>query len=234
MKTMRLLLDPAVKDPSAAAPAVVPAAQAVPAVVAPVAPATVTAPAADPKTVEVKIPETPKSPWAADAKTEAKYEFKLPEGVKMEAAALEAYGAEMKALNVSPEQAQKLLERDLSKQAESHRLAMDNLGKQDDAHLAAIQAKHGDKFPEYAEKLKRVFDFADKDGSFRKELEGLKLANDPRVLSVFERFIPLFEEGSLKGPSNRPPGETDTRTPQQKHVDLIRERNKQMAEGARK
>ncbi len=156
---------------------------------------------------------------AKDApKAEDKYSLKVPEGASMEAAALEKYGAEMKALGLSQEHAQKLLDRDLSSQKAQHEAVVKQLTEQDAQWAKAYQAKCGEKYTEQGEMLKRVFDYGDPDGSFRKSLEDMKLAHSPQLLAFMERYIPLFREPSLKQPSRAATSEPDNRTPQERLV----------------
>jgi len=160
----------------------------------------------------------PEKPAATEAKPEPakapeKYDLKAPEGVTMEAAALEKFGAEMKALGLSQEQAQKLLVRDHEAQKASQASLMAQLDGFDKANLAKLQSRWGEKFPEMSEKVKRVFDYADPKGVFRKEVEAMKMAHAPELIEFVERFVPLFEEPSLKAPSAAGVTEKDTRPP---------------------
>lgn len=185
---------------------------------APAAPtAKIQAAVADPAKPAAVVAE-PDKPAAAiepvktePAKAPEKYDLKAPEGVTMEAASLEKFGAEMKALGLSQEQAQKLLVRDHEASKASRDAMVAQLDGFDKANLAKLQTRWGDKFPEMSEKVKRVFDYADPKGNLRKEVEAMKMAHAPELIEFVERFVPLFEEPSLKAPSAAGVTEKDTR-----------------------
>lgn len=195
------------------------------------APASVTATAAAPAVLEPA-----KTPWmesakpadpaakaaepikADEKKPDEKYSLKIPEGMSMEAVALEKYGADKKALGLSQEQTQKLLEHDLAGQQAQHDALVKQLTEQDAQWSKAYRDKCGEKYQEAGEMLKRVFDYGDPDGSFRKALEGMKLAHSPQLLTFMERFVPLFREPNLKQPSRAVTSEPDNRTPQERLV----------------
>lgn len=241
---MRILLDPAVSATGAATGGAGGPASPSPAPAATPSPAPVTATSAAPAVLEKKEPAAPaegsakgsaKSPWLetakpADpaakapqaepakepAKADEKYSLKVPEGMSMEAAALEKYGAEKKALGLSQEQTQKLLEHDLASQKAQHEGLVKQVHEQDAKWAEEYKAKCGEKYVENAEMIKRVFDYGDSDGSFRKSLGDMGLGNAPQLLAFVEKFIPLFREPSLKAPSRAVTSEPDNRTPQER------------------
>lgn len=160
-------------------------------------------------------------PVAEPAKPEAakqpeKFDLKVPEGHTMEAAALEAFEARMKALGVSQEQAQKLLSEDLEAQKKTHADLVAQLDKQDADWLGELKSEWGAKFAENGEKLKRVYDYIDPQGDLRKGLEAMKLAHNPVLNKALAKLIPLFEEPKLKPPSAAGVVEKDTRTASEK------------------
>jgi hypothetical protein len=211
---------PEVKITTPVAPAATPA----PAVAAPASPA---APAAkapekgawlgEAKPAAAAGADPAKAPAAdAPAKQPDKFDLKVPEGHAMEAAALEAFEARMKALGVSQEQAQKLLVEDLTAQKASHEALLSQLDKQDTDWLGELKTAWGDKFAENGEKLKRVYDYIDPQGELRKGLEAMKLAHNPVLNKALAKLIPLFEEPKLKPPSAAGVQERDNRTPQER------------------
>jgi hypothetical protein len=213
---------------------------ATPAPATPVTPATPAAPeAAKPKEEPAKTEA--KAPWMEPAKKEetkpdaaasqaavtfeAK-DLKLPEGVQMEPARLAEYASFAKESGYSQAQTEKLIARDLAQQKASHDATMNMLKAQDAKWLGDYRQALGDKFAEHGEKLKRVFDYADADGSFRKGLEDMHLAHNPELLKFASKFIPLFEEDRLKGPSSTIPTAEDKRTLDEKLDDRYREKMK--------
>ena len=246
---MRLLLDPAVADKptgGAVTPAVLPAGTAPPAAAAaPAAPAKAAwmePPKADAKPIEPvgKVdPATVVKPVATDAAkpvdpaaapvVPVKFELKAPDGATIEAAALEKFGTEMQSLGLTQEQAQKLLVRDHEAQKAATDGYMKTLDGLDQTNLKALQARWGDKFPEMSEKVKRVFDYADPKGTLRKAAEGLKMAHAPELIEFVERFVPLFEEPSLKSPSTAGVTERDTRPLNEQLVDRYRKQTQDAA-----
>ncbi len=249
---MRILLDPAVKEVAAAGGAAVMTASTSAQVsidkkeLAAAPAAATAAPAAQQQQpAKAAASEPEKSAWmkvgdeakpAADAaakpaaeegKKDEKFNLKVPEGHSMEAAALDAFEARMRALGVNQDQAQKLLDDNLKVQKESQDAMTRQLADYDRANLDKLKGRWGTKFGEMSEKLKRVFDFADPSGSFRKEVEAMKMAHAPELVEVFERFIPLFEDPKLRAPSSTGATEKDTRTPQEKLADRYREQLKQ-------
>jgi hypothetical protein len=205
------------------------------------APATPVVAATEPAKPAVAEPEKPKeeaakAPWMDTAKKEEKKpdaaasqavafeakDLKLPEGVQMEPARLEEYASFAKESGYSQAQTEKLIARDLAQQKASHEAILGQLKAQDAKWLGEYQKSLGDKFTEHGEKLKRVFDYADADGSFRKGLEAMHMAHHPELLKFAEKFIPLFEEDRLKGPSGTIPAGEDKRTLDQKLDDEYR------------
>lgn len=244
---MRLLFDPAVADKptgGAATPAVLPAGTAPPAaaVAAPAAPAKAAwmePPKEGAKPVEpvgkvdpaavVKPVVTDAAKPVDPAAPPVKFELKAPDGATIEAAALEKFGAEMQSYGLTQEQAQKLLVRDHEAQKAATDGYMKTLDGLDQTNLKALQTRWGDKFPEMSEKVKRVFDYADPKGTLRKAAEGLKMAHAPELIEFVERFVPLFEEPSLKSPSTAGVTEKDTRPLNEQLVDKYRKQTQEAA-----
>jgi len=209
---------------SVVTPAATPAAAAVPPHAAAPAAAAAAAPAkapekaawlADGKPAAAAEPAKPAAA-AADAKQPEKLKVTVPEGFKMEAAALEAFEADMSALGVTSEQAQKLLAKNLQAEKASHEALLSQLDKQDADWLGELKGAWGEKFAENGEKLKRVYDYIDPQGDLRKGLEAMKLAHNPVLNKALAKLIPLFEEPKLKPPSAAGVPEKDTRTPMER------------------
>lgn len=201
--------------PSTAAASPAPAAGAAPAVPAPVA--------SDPAK-----PADTKPAWMAapEKKADEKFALKVPEGASIEAAALEKFGAEYQALGFTQDQTQKLLDKHLADQKAQHEAIMGQLKSQNAEWGKAYQAKHGQKYGEMGEMLKRVFDIGDPSGSFRKSVEAMEMSNHPELLAFVERFIPLIKEPSLKQPSRAATSPTDNRTPMERLTAKYEERFK--------
>ena len=198
-----------------------PVVAAAPAVSTAASPAVVVAPAAD--------PAAPVATWSAPpaldkdgkpvvsaadpakpaeaAKPEA-LKLKLPDGSAMDAAALERYQAEASALGLTEKQAQALLDRDHQQSVASQKAQVEALKAQDKIWLSDLQkdpAFGGPKFAENAEMAKRAFDFADPDGSFRKDLELSGLSNYPRLVKFAAAFGRTMREDNLHAPTGAVP-----------------------------
>lgn len=218
---LRLLLDPAVADiKPAGAPASPVAASPTPA-----APPAAPAPATKTESASTPIPAEPAkaSPWmepAAKAKEEPKaeepkketpkepekFDLKVPDGFTMEAAAKAKFESSMQELGLDAKQAQKLLDKQLADQKASHEETITLLKKQDADGVKALQTAWGTKFAERSETVKRAFDYADPDGSFRKLLADSYLANNKPLIEFVEKFGALMKEDSISaGPSSAKP-----------------------------
>jgi hypothetical protein len=237
---MRLLLDPAVADKPAGAPVSPVAASPTPAAppAAP-APATKTESASTPT---VAAEGAKPSPWLAvpepkaedkrepaqkaepDKKPEPeKFDLKVPEGAAMDAAALAKFESSMKELGLDAKQAQKILERDLAAQKASHEETLTLLKKQDADGVKALQTAWGTKFAERSETVKRAFDYADPDGSFRKKLGDSYLANNPDLISFVEKFGQLMKEDSIAAGPNAARAGKDNRPLPERSKDAFTE-----------
>jgi len=163
----------------------------------------------------------------APAKTDDnKLDLKVPEGYTMDAAALDKFKSSMKELGLDSTAAQKILARDLKAQKESHEETISMLKRQDAEGVKALQSEWGTKFAEKAEKVKRVFDFADPDGSFRKDLEASYLANNPKLIRFVEKFSDLVGEGKIASGTTGVPGGKDNRPLHERSIDAFRQLNK--------
>lgn len=204
------MADPVPAAAAAPAPA---AASAAPAPAAPAAaavPAVVTASSATPwmeppKPAEAsKPPAEPAKPEAEPAKPE-KITIKAPEGVSIEAARLEKFGADMSALGVTQDVAQKLFDRHLAEEKASREADMAAMKATNDAWGQQLKAEWGEKYGENAELTKRGFDYIDPDGSMRKELEGINAHNWPKLLNGIRKVGEMLREDKLHAPSNAVP-----------------------------
>jgi len=181
----------------------------------------------------------PEKPKAADEKpAEVKYEFKVPEGTTVEPEDLGKFEAEMRALKVTPDLAQKLLERDLAAQKAQQERYAEELKSLDRQWLGELKASWGAKFEERSESVKRAFDFADPDHSFRDTLEKMGVANNRKLVEFVERFGDMMKESNLKAPSNVGPLAKDDRPLHERLADHYRQQaqKRQQAEkqGARR
>src|SRR6185436_703624 len=114
-------------SPAASTPAALPPAASAPAKPAEPAKAPWLA-APDPAAAAAK-PAEPAA--AAAAKPDEKFNLKVPDGFKLEAAGLDAFEAQMKALGVTADQAQKPLTRDLEAQKAADEAVLAQITKQD-------------------------------------------------------------------------------------------------------
>ena len=182
---MKILLDPAVGGAAGGTATVPP-----PAVPPPAAPPAGTA-AAPP-------PAAP--PPAAEPKPIEKTDLKIPEGKSVDPASLDTLLAFSKAQGLSKAQVQAILDRDLTDRetqtAGWHKAMKD----QDAAWVAELKAHKefgGAKFAESSEDAKRALDYADPDGSFRKDLEAAQLANNPKLVMAFAKLGKLLKDDKL-------------------------------------
>lgn len=197
-----------------------------PAPAAPAPAATVTA-AADATKAAAAAPwmsTEPKKPDAAKVepegtKEDVKYELKAPEGVSMDASALEGYVSFAKENGLTPAQAQKLLDRDVAAKKQADDAVWEQVRKTDAENLKAIQTAWGDKFGEKSERVKRAFDYVDPDGSLRKEMESIGVAHHRPLVEAFLKVGDLLANDSLRTPSIAGPAAKDNRTPHEKARD---------------
>lgn len=210
---------PVVAPPPVVVAPVAPPAPVVPAVAAdptkspwdtPPVPATVTPPAEPSKAADgVKAP-------AAVVAEPAKFELTVPEGFTMEPAKLTAFTEEAKSLGLNPEQAKKLLTRDLSAQKAQADHVASQMKTTDAGWLGQLQKEWGDKFVERAELVKRGFEDFDPDGSIRAGMKAAGLTNWPQVVKAMERHGQRIKEDKF---INAQAGKTDPEqnmTPEEK------------------
>lgn len=230
---MKLMLDPAVGG--AAGGGAIPAAAA--GTPAPASPSVAVAAAPPSPTPAAPAATTPAAPAATGAGfmaapdpkaappqpvAQPKTEFKLPEGVKMEPAALEAYERLMKESGMTQAQTEKLIERDLKQQKEQYDSTVSQMKGQNQKWFTELQAKHGAKWAEMDSDLKKVLDYGDPSGNFRKGLAAMEMQYNPELVGFLERFIPLFRGPSLAPPSSTGVTQQDNRSPQEKLAEHYR------------
>jgi len=179
-----------------------------------------------PKQEDKKEPEkaAAATPAAApDKKEPEKFDLKVPEGASMDAAALAKFESSMKELGFDAKQAQKILERDLAAQKASHEETLTLLKKQDADGVKALQTEWGTKFAEKSETVKRAFDYADPDGSFRKKLADSYLANNRDLIRFVEKFGDLMKEDSIAAGPNAAKVGKDNRPLPERSQEAFRE-----------
>ncbi len=159
--------------------------------------------AADPAAKPADAPPAAAKP-AEPAKPE-KISVKAPEGVTIEAARLEKFGADMSALGVTQDVAQKLFEREMASEKASREADMSAMKATNDAWGQQLKAEWGEKYGENAELTKRGFDYIDPDGSMRKELEGINAHNWPKLLNGIRKVGEMLREDKLHAPSGAVP-----------------------------
>ena len=198
-------------EPVPAAPAPVAAVPATPAPAA--APAVVTASSSTApewmKPPEAAKPADPAKPAEAAKPAEPakpeKITIKAPEGVTVEAAVLEKFGADMSALGVTQDQAQKLYDMKLAEQKASQEADVAAMKSTNDKWGQQLKSEWGEKYVENAELTKRGFDFVDPDCSMRKELEGINAHNWPKLLNGIRKVGEMLREDKLHAPSGAIP-----------------------------
>lgn len=161
-------------------------------------------PAADPKKDEPKPDAVPGPPEA--------YEFKIPDGMDLDKAALDRYAPILKELNLSQEAAQKLVDtraKEVQEQAEAFlKQAVD----QHKAWYSEVEKDPefgGEKLVRNTQAVKRMLDLFDTDRTFRNELQAYGLDNHPAFFRLFARIAGQFSDDQL-GPSASPgPGDKD-------------------------
>ena len=138
----------------------------------------------------------------------AEYKFKLPEQTHMDQAAVDAFTALAKEKNWTPEQAQMILERDHSERASLMKSSQDAMAAEDarwKTELSGDKEFGGEKFGENSELVKRAFDYADPDGSFRKALDAAKLSNNPQLVKFVWKFGKMMAEDKLSAKASGQP-----------------------------
>lgn len=213
MMRNRLLLEPAVNGQGggAAAPAA-----ATPAAAPPAPAATPSAQPSNSNPTEIKpaVSATPGEgakpadsgkPEAENAKAPEKFSLKVPDGTSLDPAVLEKYAADMQARGLTSEQAQAILEADITRGREYQKAQADAqkaaVVEQDKAWAAEIQKLHGAKFGETAEAVTRALDWADPDKKFRGALEASGLSHNPLLFGVLAKFAGLLKNDTLHAPS---------------------------------
>jgi len=161
---------------------------------------------ADEKPADEKKAETPAAPVVPE-----KYELKAPEGVKLDAAQLEAYAAEAKGLGLTQDQAQKLVDRDAKRDAANfaanttayEQASAAKIKKlSETSWLAELQADKevgGEKFTESAETAKR---FIAKFGSQKLKdfFNSTGFGNEPELFRAFVKAGKAMKDDVIISP----------------------------------
>lgn len=215
--------------PAAAVEPAKPAPVAAPATASTATPVWMQPPSADPAKPAAATPTDAAAKPAADpakpaepAKPE-KVTIKAPEGVSVEAAVLEKFGADMSALGVTQDIAQKLFERQMAEQKASRDADFEAMKATNEKWGQQLKAEWGEKYVENAELTKRGFDFVDPDGSMRKELEGINAQNWPKLLNGIRKVGEMLREDKLHVPTTNAVPEKKL-TSEQKLAEGYRER----------
>jgi hypothetical protein len=190
-------------SPPAAAPpaASVPPAAAAPAAAPPAAPerAAWSAPTEE-KKVESAVAVTKEGEKKAEEAKEIKYEFKAPDGQVVDQALAEKVKSFSKELGLSPEQAQKVYDRDVSLHAGLETSALQTMKEQNAKWFQELKADKefgNDKFGENSEAVKRAFEYGDSDGSVRKGLTEAMHENWPPLVRMMRKFGKLMADDKL-------------------------------------
>lgn len=182
---------------------------------APVAPpastpaaAPVAAPKAEEKAPAPAVVETPKpaeekkDEKAPDAKPPVvpdKYDLKLPDGSLLHASHVEKIATDAKALGLSQEQAQGMLNRESQLRASYVEAAQEELNQKSEAWVEEIRADKelgGAEFERTAEMSKRFIDrFAD--AETKQTLNDTKLGNHPGLVRMIARAAKLMSEDTM-------------------------------------
>lgn len=174
-----------------------------------------------PKQEEKKDPAKPEP--EKKATEPEKFDLKVPEGFTMEAAAKAKFESSMKELGLDAKQAQKLLEKHLSDQKASHEETISYLKQRSQTDAKELESEWGTKYAEKSERVKRAFDYADPDRSFRKELEAAYLGNNKRLIKFVEKFADLLGEDSIATGPNAAKAGKDNRPLQERSRDAFSE-----------
>lgn len=136
---------------------------------------------------------------APEKKVPEKYDLKIKEGSKIDAAHLEKISAFAKAKGLSNEDAQALLDRDQENFSAIQSAQEAELQKIKDSWLPAAQADKeigGDNFNANAELAKRVISRVGTD-EFKQFLDNTGFGNHPEVIKVFYRLGKMMAEDQL-------------------------------------
>lgn len=201
--SMRLLFAPdstAVATPPAAVPVAAPVPWTAPVAAAPV------------PAVPVTTTPSPATPAPVE------YKFKLPDGSFMQPADVERFTAFAKERNLTPEQAQAIIERDHKERESFQTSAIAQMAEQDKSWLAEVKADSkigGQKWTETEANVNRAFQLGDPDGSWRKELAQAHLSYHPGLVRFLNTIGAARKEDSLTAPVTQAP-EKDTRSPKER------------------
>jgi hypothetical protein len=125
-----------------------------------------------------------------------KYEFKLPEGVKLEGDQLAAIEKFARELNLSQEQAQKLVDRDIQTRADATAELLtkgEALAKQWEAETRSDKEIGGEALPANLAVAKKALD-AFGTPKLREYLNETGLGNNPEVVKLFVRIGKAISE----------------------------------------
>lgn len=134
-----------------------------------------------------------------------KYELKAPEGIKFDNATLEKVAADAKALGLTQDQAQALLERDLKAASSWEQAQIEDLKKQTDEEWPKLVQSDkelgGDNYSKNVELAHRTIA---KFGSeqFVQDLKASGFGNHPELLRTFFRIGKAMAEDSIFVPRN--------------------------------
>lgn len=130
-----------------------------------------------------------------------KYEdFTLPEGMAMDAEALEAYAPVLKDLNLTQDQAQKLVDLQAAQIQKSNQAILDHITERDEGWLKDLEADKeigGDKLNSNMVKVNKMLSKFDEGGELVKFLQETRIQNCAPLVKLLARMAPHFGEDTL-------------------------------------
>lgn len=146
------------------------------------------------------VPDATGAPATPPEAQPVKFTLAAPKGSSMDAAVLEKHGAEMQALGITQDQAQKILERDF--QAAQARDAKNraDLVEFDKQSLNGLREAWGDKFVENSQLVKTGLDYLDPSGALRKDLERVGVAYYKPLAEAWAKVGKLLAPDRMDAP----------------------------------
>ena len=164
------------------------------------------------------------TPAAAPAVTPTEIKLTLPEGSFMQPADLEKITAFAKERNLTPEQAQAVVDREHTQRAEFQSSVTKQMEDQNKSWLGELKSDPsvgGTKWKETEANVRRAFELGDPTGEFRKALEESKLSYHPGLVKFLSVIGAARKEDSLTAPTTIAPGK-DNRSWHERAADSLR------------
>lgn len=146
---------------------------------------------------------------------EVKYDLKAPEGVKVDPKDLEGIAAFAKEHKISPEAAQKILERDLAQRQSFGKQLQESQSKQIDQWIGALEsdkefggAKYDENIAVAAKGLNSLVEKNVVPAEFKKMLEQTGLYAEPNLVKIFHYLGKMASESSTFAKGSSAPQST--------------------------